>query len=253
MAEAEARRILVLANQTLAGADVLDAVRERAAGGLAEILVVAPALPGSRVSHWLSSDTTKAREEAEERLRASVGAFDEAGFAVNGQLGDGDPVQALDDAVRVFRPHEIVIGTLPPERSRWLERDAVTKARARHDVPVTHLVVDVEAGLTRTDAPAHGGSGPAAMVRVFHGASHGEALEIRQSGFRDGDTDGGKGVLVVDDPTSDEWGDDTVMLGVDVPQTDLADAGAAGEGRYVLPAGLLNRHGPPITVDDWSE
>lgn len=252
MAEREPRRILVLANETLAGQDVLDAVRERAAEDEAEILVVAPALPGSRMSHWLSSDTSAAREAAEQRLRGSVAAFDGAGFRVNGQLGDGDPLQALDDAARVFRPHEIVIGTLPPERSRWLERDVVTKARARHDLPVTHLVIDI-AGLTSADAPPRPAAA-APMVRVFHGASHGEALEIRQRGFRDGQVDGASGVLVADDPASGRWGEDTVLLGVDVPEGALAEAGAsAGKGHYVVPAGLLNRHGPPITVDDWSE
>ncbi len=252
MAEREPRRILVLANETLAGKDVLDAVRERAADDQAEILVVAPALPGSRVSHWLSSDTTAAREAAEQRLRASVGAFDDAGFAVNGQLGDGDPLQALDDAIRVFRPHEIVIGTLPPERSRWLERDVVTKARARHDVPVTHLVIDV-AGLTAADTPPPPATATP-MVRLFHGASHGEALEIRQRGFRDEALQSGSGVLVAEDPSDDQWGEDAVLLGVDVPQAALVEAAASqGSGRYVVPAGLLNRHGPPITVDDWSE
>ena len=252
MAEREPRRILVLANETLAGEDVLDAVRERAADDEAEILVVAPALPGSRMSHWLSSDTSAARDAAEQRLRSSVGAFANAGFRVNGQLGDGDPLQALDDASRVFRPHEIVIGTLPPERSRWLERDVVTKARSRHDLPVTHLVIDV-AGLTSADAPPRPAEA-APVVRVFHGASHGEALEIRQSGFQDAPVDGASGVLVVEDPANGRWGEDAVLLGVDVPGSAFAEtATSQGSGHYVVPAGLLNRHGPPITVDDWSE
>jgi GABA permease len=50
---------------------------------------------------------------------------------------------AVDDAVRTFSPNEIVISTHPPGRSNWLERGVVDSVRARYDVPVTHVVVDL--------------------------------------------------------------------------------------------------------------
>jgi hypothetical protein len=58
-------------------------------------------------------------------------------------VGDGDPLVAVDDAVRTFDPNEIVISTHPLGKSNWLERGVVESIRARYDVPVTHVVVDL--------------------------------------------------------------------------------------------------------------
>jgi hypothetical protein len=45
----------------------------------------------------------------------------------------------------VFQADEIVISTHPPERSHWLERGVVERARDEIDLPVTHVVVDLAA------------------------------------------------------------------------------------------------------------
>ena len=60
-------------------------------------------------------------------------------------MGDGDPLVAIDDAVRTFGPDEIVISTHPPGKSNWLERGVVEAVRSRYDVEVTHVVVDLAA------------------------------------------------------------------------------------------------------------
>ena len=39
----------------------------------------------------------------------------------------------------------IVISTHPEGRSNWLERGVVTSARERFAVPITHVVVDLDA------------------------------------------------------------------------------------------------------------
>ena len=65
-----------------------------------------------------------------------------AGITAHGQLGDAHPLQAIDDAMRVFRPDEIIIATHPPGRSNWLERDVVADARRRYHVPIVHVDVD---------------------------------------------------------------------------------------------------------------
>ena len=61
-----------------------------------------------------------------------------------GEVGDGDPLQAIEDALRTFGADEIVISTHPEGRSNWLERGIVEKARERFAVPITHVVVDLE-------------------------------------------------------------------------------------------------------------
>jgi GABA permease len=138
----ERRRILVVANETVAGTELRYEVVRRAAGD-AEVLVVTPAL-NSRLRHW-TSDEDRAREEAQARLEASLRALRDAGVDARGQVGDDDPLQAMEDALRGFPADEIVLSTHPPGRSNWLERGLVENARERFPYPITHVVVDLEA------------------------------------------------------------------------------------------------------------
>jgi len=62
-----------------------------------------------------------------------------------GEIGDADPLTALDDAVRLVEPLELMTATHPPARSHWLERGIVSRARERYGLPITHLVVDLDA------------------------------------------------------------------------------------------------------------
>jgi hypothetical protein len=52
---------------------------------------------------------------------------------------------AIEDALRIFAADEIVISTLPPGESRWLEHDVVERTRREVDLPMTHVVVDLQA------------------------------------------------------------------------------------------------------------
>jgi hypothetical protein len=106
----EQHRILVVANETVGGSQLLA--------------------------------TIDARTAAQERLDASLVAMRSAGVVADGEVGDGDPIQAIEDALRTFRPDELVISTHPIGKSHWLERGVVEKARERFAVPVTHVVVD---------------------------------------------------------------------------------------------------------------
>lgn len=251
------RRILVIANETCAGAAVCDEVRYRAGHGPAEVLVVAPALAGSRMGHWLSANVHGAREAASARLEASVAALTSVGLEATGQLGDADPIQALDDAFRVFAPDEVVISTHPPARSNWLERQVVQRARERYQVPVTHIVVDLlhEAALTHAD-PRPGPRVGAETLTLYRSVDYDEALEVQQSGFSNARNVVGdrSGVIFTERPPSE--GDDASVFVVELPVTAVAtyEVPSGGAGRtFVLPAELVNRHGPRALVADWSE
>jgi hypothetical protein len=137
------RRILVVANETVAGSTLRDELRRRSEGFREEVLVVCPAL-NSPIRHW-ASDEDSARASAQDRLDASLARLRELGIVARGEVGDGDPLQAMEDALRTFGADEIVISTHPEGRSHWLERGVVTKARERFGVPITHVVVDLEA------------------------------------------------------------------------------------------------------------
>jgi hypothetical protein len=134
----ETKRILVVANETVEGAQLHETVRARG-NGSAEVHVVSPAL-NSRLRHWIS-DVDQARHAAEDRLAKCLGRLREAGLDARGSVGDSDPLQAIADALHFFPADEIVVATHPEERSNWLERDLVEGARSRYALPVLHVVV----------------------------------------------------------------------------------------------------------------
>ena len=136
------RRILVIANETVGGDTLRSCIRTRAEGFHEDVLVVAPAL-NSPIKHW-ASDEDGARAAAQERVAASVARLREAGLSVRGEVGDAEPLQAIEDALRTFGADEIIISTHPEGRSNWLEKGIVTAARERFAVPITHVVVDLE-------------------------------------------------------------------------------------------------------------
>jgi GABA permease len=136
-------RILVVANETVGGPELLTEIRERSRDRAARVLVVCPAL-NSPLRHWVS-DEDQARASAQARLDESLTSMRAVGLDATGEIGDGDPIQAIEDAVRTFRPDELIISTHPAGRSHWLERGVVEKARERFDLPVTHVVVDLDA------------------------------------------------------------------------------------------------------------
>lgn len=130
-------RLLLIANRTCPCPDVLDEVRRRATAD-GEVLVVAPALNG-RLAHWVS-DTDAAVLAARERLDRAVEWLHEAGMQARGEIGDADPVLAIEDALAGYAATEIVISTHPPERSNWLEKDIVRRAGERSGLPIVHVV-----------------------------------------------------------------------------------------------------------------
>jgi hypothetical protein len=137
-------RLLVVANETVGGRALLEEIRRRCRGRECEILVITPALVGSRAAHW-ASDVDAAIEQARERMELSLAAIRDLGLRADGKIGDSDPNVAIEDALRVFPADEIVVSTHPPDRSRWLERGVVERAREQIELPVTHAVVDLRA------------------------------------------------------------------------------------------------------------
>jgi hypothetical protein len=137
------RRILVIANETVGGETLQRRIRERAEEFREDVLVVAPAL-NSPLRHW-ASDEDSARAAAQTRVEASVAQLREAGISARGEVGDAEPLQAIEDALRTFGADEIIISTHPEGRSNWLEKGIVSGARERFAVPITHVVVDLEA------------------------------------------------------------------------------------------------------------
>jgi len=145
------RRVLVVANETVTGAALLEEIIRRG-GERAEVLVVTPAL-NSRLRHW-TSDDDRSRGEAQARLDAALAALAARGVEATGHVGADDPLQAIEDALRTFRADELIISTHPPGRSNWLEKDLLRIARERYDCPIAHVVVDLAHEGARFGSPS---------------------------------------------------------------------------------------------------
>lgn len=134
-------RILVVANETLSGRALHSEISGRPPGTETELRIVCPAL-NTKIKHW-TNEEDEARAEAQQRLEGLLASLRRDGFDARGEIGDDDPVQAMEDALRLFPADEVMISTHPPGRSNWLEHDVVERARERFDLPVTHVVVDL--------------------------------------------------------------------------------------------------------------
>ncbi|WP_172651788.1 amino acid permease [Rhodococcus opacus] len=136
-------RVLVLANQTVQSKEMLDELRRIDADRDATYFVVVPASPietGTAATHGPLDVAEATREVAQRRLDDTLATLRAENLEADGELGDYRPLRALAAAVDSFRPDQIVISTLPPEESIWHRFDVVDRARAEHDVPVTHVI-----------------------------------------------------------------------------------------------------------------
>jgi hypothetical protein len=136
------KRILVVANETVGGRTLIDALKEEASEGPATVIVVCPQNQ-PRHGNVIYEDSVVAA--VGNRLRLTLDGLREAGIEAVGELGDADPYAATMDAVDYHDPDEIVISTHPETRSGWLRRDLIDRVREDSGLPVRHVVVDLDA------------------------------------------------------------------------------------------------------------
>jgi hypothetical protein len=142
-AAARPRHVLVLANETVAGRALLEAIEERAAEGPIRVTVVSP--QNDPPAGFVVYEDSR-RSSADRRLRRTLDLLHQAGIAARGAIVDPDPLQALRDALHQYAPvDEIIISTHPGAvRSSWLRGGLVDKARkAAKGIPVMHVEVDL--------------------------------------------------------------------------------------------------------------
>ncbi len=128
--ETGAKNVLVLANETVVGDELLNRIRERAARGNASFLIISP-----------QSDPTQAEHpEAERRLKRALAELRGDGIDAHGQVAHPDPFTATMDAVREERVDEIIVSTYAPSRSPWLRKNLVQRLHDETGLPVEHIV-----------------------------------------------------------------------------------------------------------------
>ena len=132
--------ILVLANETIGGAKLLDAIRERNQQGDARFHVVVPL---TRPRHGNVIYDEAVRDSAQVRVDLALAFMREEGIEGTGEVGDGDPLNAAKDALAEHGIDEIIVSTLPAQSSGWMKRDLLEALEGETGLPVNHVVVDL--------------------------------------------------------------------------------------------------------------
>lgn len=134
------KTILVVANETLGGKELLDEVQQRADSDTRFILCV----PQNKPAAGLVIYADAVFDAAQVRLDLALEVVRSMDIRAIGEVGDPDPFSATLDAVREYSPREIIISTYPATRSGWLRRDLIERVRDATGLPVTHVVNDID-------------------------------------------------------------------------------------------------------------
>jgi hypothetical protein len=135
-----------VANETVGGESLIDALRRRAGEGEIDVTVLSPVNP-PRQGYVVYEDTRRA--SAGRRLERTLARLREAGIAAHGMVVECDPADAVRDQLHQLDqpPDEIIVSTHPLQKSGWLRRNALDRIRSvAGDIPVEHVVVEKTAG-----------------------------------------------------------------------------------------------------------
>ena len=163
------RRILVVANETVGGRALIDAVRKRAEAGPVSVRVICPQ---NEPKHGYVVYDESIRDAAENRLRVTLAQLQGIGVKAEGEVMDPDPYSAITDALGENGYDEIIISTHPETRSGWMRRDLIDRVREHSDLPVEHVVVDLDvdrAEATRTLVVANQTMGGQPLMGLLKG------------------------------------------------------------------------------------
>jgi hypothetical protein len=132
-------RIMVLANETIGGKGLLDAVLARRGDDVQFHVVV----PLTRPKHGNVIYDEAVRDGAQVRVDLALAFMREEGIKGTGEVGDEDPYNAAVDAIAEHGIDEIIVSTLPAATSGWLRRDLPERLREGTGLPVEHIEVDI--------------------------------------------------------------------------------------------------------------
>lgn len=137
---AEFKHVLVVADETIGGRRLLEAIERRAKRGAIRCTVICPrnAPPFGYVIYDDSSQSA-----AQIRLDLTLEHLKKLGIEADGEVMDPDPFLATQDALRFYGGDEIILSTMPYPRSGLLRRDLVGRIQRWSGLPVEHVVIDL--------------------------------------------------------------------------------------------------------------
>jgi hypothetical protein len=136
------KRILVVANETVAGKALIDAVKRHAEGEEVHVHVICPQ---NQPKHGYVIYEDHVRDATHNRLEMTLALLHEEGIEADGRVMDPDPYSAIMDALGEEEYDEIIISTHPETRSGWLRQGLVDRVHRASGRPVEHVVVDLDA------------------------------------------------------------------------------------------------------------
>jgi hypothetical protein len=141
-----AYRLLAIVTDDLVGSEPLDEIRRVGEGdGGVELRVVVPAVEANAFRHTMG-DVDEPTRDAEARLGRVVETLRANGIEASGAVGDGDPVQAAQDALLVAPADEVVIFAHEQAQAHWFERGLFEKAREALEPPLRMVVLHDDDG-----------------------------------------------------------------------------------------------------------
>ena len=131
----------IVANKTLPSEELVAEVQRCLAEEQCDFYVVVPASHPAGTLTWTESGD---HADAERRLALVLKRLRATGIAVDGEIGDTNPMVAITDALAHRAIDHIIVSTLPTRLSRWLKQDLPHRVRQTFGVPVTHIVATVD-------------------------------------------------------------------------------------------------------------
>ena len=136
------RTVLVVANETLGGRALLEAVRKRASEEDVRFVLC---VPQNRPRAGLVIYADAVFDAAQARVDLALQFLHAEDIKAIGEVGDPDPFTATIDALHEYNPDEIIISTYPETRSGWLRHDLIERVREASGLEVEHVVADPDA------------------------------------------------------------------------------------------------------------
>jgi nucleotide-binding universal stress UspA family protein len=218
-ASAERKKILVVANETVVGKPLIDAVKKRAEQGPISVHVISPQNQ-PKAGYVVYEDTV--RDAAENRLKLTLAQLEEIGVEADGELMDPDPYAATMDALGEEAYDEIIISTHPETRSGWLRQSLVDRVARASGRPVEHVVVDLDTerdDVKRTLVVANQTVGGKPLLDLLRKKAE----------------DGPRSFIVISPQSSEEAGEDEARHRLAETLKELEEAGLNAVGQVVHP------------------
>jgi hypothetical protein len=148
-------RLLVVVGQAARGDELRRRLQSVSRGRRLELCLLAPAFAASGLE-YVASDVDRGIQRALDRLDRSLAEMRWMHLvAARGEVGEADPMLAIDSALVTFPADEIVL-VPSAERDQFAEKELFERVRDRFELPVWEIELSEDQHGTHAVQVAHG-------------------------------------------------------------------------------------------------